>query len=66
MIDALPHLSMVPPLVLAVLLLGGLALRAWGARRLALLGSVLIWLALAFALYWFVSGLVAILPLIGS
>lgn len=63
MIEAVP---LAPPLVLAALMLGGLALRHWGARRLALLGTGMIWLALAVAVAWFVSSLMAILPLLGG
>ncbi|HWT09549.1 MAG TPA: hypothetical protein VN329_10310 [Roseomonas sp.] len=66
MMEALPHLPMAEPLLLAVLVLGGLALRRWAGGRVAATGTVLIWLALAIALVWAGGNLLILAQMVGG
>lgn len=55
MIEALAQVSLTPLLLLAALVVGGLLLRWYG--RLAWLGLIMIWLALAIAALWFAANM---------
>lgn len=52
MMEALAHLPVGEPLLLVLLVLGGLALRRWAGGRVAATGTVMVWLAFAIALVW--------------
>ena len=64
MMEALPHLSLSLPLLLFVLVLGGLALRRWGKGRVPAIGMAVLWFAMAIAIAWFAWSLTQALALV--
>lgn len=63
MTDMVPALPWVQPLLLAMLTVGGLALRRWGKGRAPAIGMALLWLGVAIAIAWFAWSLTAALQL---
>ena len=64
MMEALAHLPIAEPLLLAVLVLGGLALRRWAGGRVAAIGGALVWVAFAIALVWLGGNLLILVQMI--
>lgn len=63
MTEALAHLPMGEPLLLVLLVVGGLALRRLAGGRAAAVGTGMVWLAFAIALVWLGLNVVTLMQL---
>ncbi len=64
MTELLEQLPWAQPLLLILLLIGGLALRRWGNGRARMIGMAVLWSAVLIAVAWFAWSLTQALRLI--